>query len=227
MINLFFSPLVALIIFFPILALAECQEKFIQTDFLKVSLQKFSDGACFLTVQPHSVPELIYRAFIFRETGKLMVFNSFGPGPIATSTGARVFHFFPRERFPQVSATSHALQIEMSSNFNSVHFDPFSEKVLSSQGMIWKVNPKVNSENQGGVEIEISKGLLLDSGFKLGEDPTSDLTRNSIMIDPQGRTCRLKNSELFKVDSLGESNFRFSDKQLITFLSKKCPHFSK
>ena len=82
-----------------------CRDVFQTHGKMKFARQFFTNpDACFLSVNPDYSPDLIYRNFIFRETGKLLVFNSYGPGDQSIMTGARVFYFFPLQHLTYKAA---------------------------------------------------------------------------------------------------------------------------
>lgn len=185
--------------------------------------QFFNPSACFLSVRPSYAPTLIYRSFIFRETGKLLVFNSYGPGDSSKKTGARVFHFFPRNQLPNFSlngtdVTVMGAQKDVNFSFNSV-----SGQIASSPTLEISEDSQIHAKNKGGVEISYFHGLLLDSGFSLGVDPTSNLAGKSIFRDEKNNQCQVSNSEIFTEDNDGDIVFKLSDQSLKKFLTYKCP----
>lgn len=222
MLSLFFSIIVA----FPFLAWSAtppCEEKLESHGPLVYSRQLFSETSCFLFVRPKNSPELIYRSLILRETGKLLVFNSYGSGPSETDTGARVYYFFPRKINPNFSLSENKVRVHVSDGLFKIIFDAESGRLLSAEGARISQDPKIYPENKGGIEISSFRGLMLDSGFSMGSDPSADQSRESIFTDQMGRRCTVKNSEVFLIDSSGESTFKFTDKNLAKFISKRCP----
>ena len=201
-----------------------CRDVFQTHGKMKFARQFFTNpDACFLSVNPDYSPDLIYRNFIFRETGKLLVFNSYGPGDQSIMTGARVFYFFPRQQIPAFNiqgSTAHISTSQKNANF----FWNTATGLLSGNSQLQIIeDPKIYPENQGGVEIPYFKGLLLDAGFRLGEDPSSELSKKSIFRDEKNETCVVKNSEIFAQDPGGEIKFRLSDAELKKYLNKNCP----
>ncbi len=189
----------------------------------KYTRQFFAPEACFLSVKKDFVPDMVYRSLIFRETGALMIFNSFGNGPESTYTGARVFYFFPRQQVPAFHATGQAVEVSTSHKNLTFFFDLESGKILSASNARIKEAADIVPENDGGIEILSFQGLLLDSGFKMGSDPTADLARSSTFRDENNQTCTVKNSDIFSKNSSGDISFRLSDLSLKKFLSSRCP----
>lgn len=190
--------------------------------------QTWSEGSqtCFFSITPlDGYVDLIYRDYLFTSEGLLMVFNSYGKGPDAETTGARMFYLFPR---PQS-------QFSYSWNFDTKElevrhitgdtfiFDSRKARLKSmSRGTITNADD-VNKENRGGVEIMNYKGLLLDSGFEMGRAPNSNRNATSVLKDSAGKQCKLKNYELFNYLSGGDVVFKFKDGGFGSFLKKRCP----
>lgn len=152
-----------------------------------------------------------------------MVFNSYSPNENSKSTGARVFHFFPRRNLPEITADQDEVRVKFSAPQIELVLSQENDQILRMTGGKIKEDPKVQSSNKGGVEISNVKTLYLDSGFTLGRDPTGDPDRTSIFYDSKGHNCAVQNKEVFKYDSDGDSNLRFSDAELKGFLRSRCP----
>src|SRR6185312_15107806 len=95
--------------------------------------------------------------------------------------------------------------------------------VAGFKGIEATIDPKVNPENAVGVEIIKAPTLLLDCGFTQGHDPSTEPARKSVFHDINGKTCAVKNSELFTYIGDGDNYFTYSDAALKTFLKKRCP----
>lgn len=189
----------------------------------KYARQFFAPETCYLTVKKDYVPDMVYRSLIFRETGALMVFNSFGNGPENTHTGARVFYFFPRQQIPSFHALQDSVEVTTSHKGFTLYFDLQTGKILSATNAQIKEYADVEPSNQGGIEIPTFQGLILDSGFTMGSDPTSDFSRSSTFRDENNQTCTVKNSDIFSKNSSGDISFKFTDMGLKKFLSSRCP----
>lgn len=193
--------------------------------------QMWSEGSqsCFFSITPlDGYVDLIYRDYLFTTEGLFMVFNSYGKGPDAETTGARMFHLFPRP----LNKFSYSWNFETKElEVTHVTGDKFifdSRKArLKSMTRAQIINADdVNKENAGGVEILNYKGLLLDSGFEMGRAPNSSRNAISTLKDGLGKTCKLKNYELFDYLPGGDVVFKFKDSNLKTFLKKRCPNLS-
>lgn len=177
---------------------------------------------CYLSMLPMRGPGLVYRSYLITAEGQLMVFNSYGDGPISTDTGARVFYLFPRTGVPAVALVDNTLQVQMADKHLIMSFSPDNGFISGFSAGKLSEDPEVSRDNQGGVEIQTQGFLMLDVGFKLGDSPTSNPKRKSIFYDGHGKFCQVTNKEIFDY-STDDSNFKFSDEQLKAFLAQRCP----
>jgi hypothetical protein len=78
---------------------AECTRLITHHENTQISRDYWTDSeTCFSSVHPRDAyTNLIYRDYLITSEGLLMVFNSYGPGDNAKTTGAREFYFFPRK----------------------------------------------------------------------------------------------------------------------------------
>lgn len=189
--------------------------------------QNPASDLCWLSVLSES-GTLVYRSYLFgAHDGLFMVFNSYGRGPSATHTGARVYHIFPRNQVPDVKVVDDDLFI-LTSNQNVT----FKKNTLtgrwtgSSTGAIREATQIVRN-NQGGVEISGQAALILDSGFLMGQDVRT-MDRVSTFKDHLGNTCSVPNVHLFDYGDSGSIDLKFkTDAELATFLKSKCPRISQ
>lgn len=182
------------------------------------------DGHCFLSADPQNMPDLVYRSYLLTDEGILMVFNSIDKEAYGVSDGARVFHFFPRTQMPSLSYDENSNVILQTSNPEiSLILSRQEAKIVGMSGGQVIEDPKVNPNNNGGVEFKNVKGLYLDSGYTSLADPTANPSRNSTFVDSKQNKCTVKNKDLFSYDSDGDPNFKFTDAQLKTWLAKNCP----
>jgi len=181
---------------------------------------------CFLSVDPFDTTDLIYRSYLATTSGTLMVFNSYDAAETPTSTGARVFLFFPRVQRPwiepNVAGGTQAI-LHFATPGLGIVLDTQNGGVAGFVGLRGLVDKSVNRTNQGGLSVLQSPTLYLDVGFAVGHDPTVDLSNPGIFHDSLGKTCRIAKSELFTVTASGDPQFRFSDRQLGPFLKAHCP----
>lgn len=178
---------------------------------------------CFLSALSVNVPGLLYRSYLFTN-GELMVFNSYDDSVDSTSsTGARVFFFFPRNQTPDIEDVGNVIYMKSSFAGISLGIDYVKDQVVGFKGITATIDPKVNADNKGGVEVLSSPTLWLDLGFSQGHDPSTETNRTVTFHDINGKTCNVKNSDLFTYYSDGNNSFKYSDADLKTFLKKRCP----
>ncbi len=182
-----------------------------------------TDGTCFLSADPFEVGDFRYRSYLATNDGMLMVFNSYSPSDSANASGARVFHFFPRKNMPEITNTDTTVNIKTATPGIELVLSQDQTKIIKMVGGLIKEDSKVSSANKGGVEIISAQSLYLDSGFAVGHDITADLGSTSTFHDSKGRTCDVKNREIFNVTSDGDSELKFSDSELKAFLKTRCP----
>lgn len=189
--------------------------------------------ACAVQISPADKGET-WRSYSFFSTGLFMIFNNLGSGSEASDTSARSFFFFPRTGDPSYQVSYSGLIVKLS-NGGNILFDYNSAMTTSSgQGLSIKEDPKINAQNQGGVEVISHNGILLDTGYFVGEVGHSVPTRSSLLRDRQNRSCKLRNDLLFTYiygnDAYGKKKlldvfFKFpTDKELAAYLQKACPN---
>ncbi|MFN8944540.1 MAG: hypothetical protein ACK5WZ_07950, partial [Pseudobdellovibrionaceae bacterium] len=84
-----------------------------------------------------------------------------------------------------------------------------------------KIDPSINPNNQGGLEILNSSVVYIDGGFSLGKSPTT-IDKNNSSIKKQTRSCEILNRELFD-NSNGDAILRYKNAEFDTFVANKCP----
>lgn len=176
--------------------------------------------ACYLMASPQGVGST-YRSPILTDEGMFMIFNSYQNQ--RASDGARVFYFFPRERIPNFEIVQGQPVLRSSTNGIDILMSPRKVGFLGMNGGVLREAPVVSPQNKGGIEISKVKTLWLDAGFMLGADPTADLSSSSRFTDLDGRTCVVKNKEIFTAQGSYDSYFHFTDEELKKFLAKRCP----
>jgi hypothetical protein len=156
-----------------------------------------------------------------------MVFNSYGEGTPSDTTGARVFYFLPRNQNPDRQVKDGNLWIKTSATGTALEFNGLTGRLqgISSTFGLGQISEdaKVSKFNQGGVEIKNYPGLLLDAGFALGHDPTSDPKQKVILTGKNQVRCELRNSEVFSYAGGDEFRLSRTDEDFKTFLKERCP----
>jgi hypothetical protein len=208
----------------PALDNSTCQDRVERGGSIQVQMRPTGNGDCFVSVSDFKKDSMIYRGYVFAADGNLMVFNSFGTGPVSETTGAREFYTFPR-RFKYPSFTwdqeQRALKV-ISTTGDEYYFDFDSAQLKGQSKAEVYVASEVTKGNAGGVEIKNYKGLILDAGFKMGSAPTSNPRGKVKFTDEVGKTCELTVGDIFSYREDGDPYVKFSDKNLASFLKKKC-----
>ena len=84
-------------------------------------------------------------------------------------------------------------------------------------------DPKIHRKNKGGGEIKKYPGVYLDTGFSLGEAPTTYPERSSFFVNPQGQKCGVLNKQIFDYKN-GEIYLQ-GDSVLKATVQRVCPEF--
>lgn len=188
---------------------------------------QLGSGQCFVSVSPVHSQGLVYRNYAVFGDGMLMAFNSFGDSEdTAKDTGAREFHFFPRLGSLEllIDPSVPAVAVRMADG-GLLTFDPATAQPRAVDRGSVTVAPAVDRGNRGGVEFPAYSGLMLDSGFRMGELPSMRPEAESVFRDANGRTCAVKNREVF-THANGDRTFKFDDAGLKAFLKSRCPGLS-
>lgn len=208
---------------------ALCQETVQRRGSIQLQVIPSSDDSkCFLSIRNRKASGLLYRSYLFTSEGELLVFNSLGNGNEAESTGAREFFMFPRV---QAAATyewnDDTGRLTVTTvNGNKASFDYEDAELVEMTGAVIKRDSEIRPDNRGGVEITQYQGLILDAGFKLGSAPSGVSGAISTFTDRNGKTCKIRNYEVFKYTADGDVIFKFSDKGLQSFLKNRCPQLT-
>lgn len=184
-------------------------------------------GKCFVTLDSNLSSDLIFRSYLFSSDGTFMIFDSYGEGDEATTTGSRVLYTFPNTQAPSFEVAADESEIYIfSSSGKKFTFDPTISTLMSIDGVKFIKNPKISPDSNGGIEILGSQDLLLDLGFRLGENAKVDSWRSSKFILDGKPECTVKNSEIFEYrpgDPYWEIPFRYErNEDLQQFLSQRC-----
>ena len=186
-----------------------------------------NDGkTCYLSVLPsNAYTNLVYRSFSFSTSGQLMVFNSFNDTTDPKATAARVFYFFPRNRHPNFRETQNSIIVETATQGLEFEISKTTGKVIgNSWGSVSEAD-EVEPYNQGGIEIFLNQGVMLDSGFKVGSDPTSNPSAKSTYKNGLNQNCSFYNKQLFSYLNDGDVELDKTDQELALQIQKACPKF--
>jgi hypothetical protein len=181
-----------------------------------------NSGSCWMSALPRAAERLVYRSYIVNSKGYFMVFNSIDADEYGVSDGARSFLLFPRNQIPTATDVGDTVYFKTGTKGVELILDTKTYRVLGMVGGIAKEDPKVFPGNRGGLEITQVNALVLDGGWMNYGDPFSVGSRESTFTDINGKTCKVRNREIFTYDSDGDTTVRFSDAELKKFLSRRC-----
>lgn len=224
---LFFIYTIVLFILFPFSAEAEfsnakCSRVLTHSGDVQISRDYNSDSrVCFISIHPMSVDNLTYRDYYFNNQGLFLVFNSYGEGDDASSTGARVFYLFPQTNdYPDYSIETNGDVVIKTSSGHLVTFDA---KKLAIKSILPGsfVEKSLSPNNKGGVEIKLTQGFWFDSGFRIGGMANESPSKSTTIYGALAGQCSVKNSEIF--DYSNDIAPKFSGSQMTDFLKKRCP----
>jgi hypothetical protein len=192
---------------------------------IQMQMIQSSIGVCYISVNNFKNTSMVYRSYLFASTGELLVFNSYGDGPISDFTGAREVFTFPRKyKTPTYNWNPESRRLEVTTvTGDTLQFDYETAELVAWSSAEVAVDSEVKKDNNAGLSIKNYKGLLFDSGFNVGDAPTSSPNRKATFTDETGKTCALKVGDIFKYTDSGNPFVKYTDKELAGFLKKKCP----
>ncbi|UYL08265.1 hypothetical protein B9G69_014545 [Bdellovibrio sp. SKB1291214] len=201
-----------------------CQDRVERGGSIQAQMRPTSNGNCFVSISNYHVTTMLYRGYVFAADGNLMVFNSFGSGPVSETTGAREFYTFPRRfKFPTFTWNEEQrVLVVTSTTGDEFYFDYETAQLKGMNKAEVQVSGEIAKTNAGGVEIKNYKGLIMDAGFKMGSAPTSNARGKVKFTDEAGKNCELTVGDIFSYREDGDPYVKFSDKNLASFLKKKC-----
>lgn len=204
----------------------DCTFQITHRDNLQFSRQYKKDRAeCWHSVHPRNGYEtLTYRSYLLTSDGMLFIFNSFGNGNEAKTTGARAYYFFPREDhyISEAILTDEQAAIRLNSKL-TLRFETKNLYVLNNESLVVKNYTSINPKNAGGVEVLRYNGVYLDAGFMLGKSTTSVPTLKSMFKNQFGQKCSVQNQVIFDYKE-GDAILKH-DTVLHRIVAAQCPKF--
>lgn len=184
------------------------------------------DGACNLAVS-HLNPKTTYRDYSFGNYGGMLIFVNYSNYE-SEGFGTREFYFLPNiNQFPQFNWNDEKRVLEViMTNGQKACFSYEDAELLSIDGAKVKVSSDLSPKMEGGVEIKILSGLLMDTGFRLDKLNSQSPDKLSQFTDSNFGSCKLANRELFKYKASGDVVFGLSSEKLMVLLKKKCPNIT-
>ncbi|MCB9536195.1 MAG: hypothetical protein H6704_08015 [Myxococcales bacterium] len=181
---------------------------------------------CSLSVGPRDLVAPS-RSLTVASDGRVMVFNTFRPvdetgaevppedprhgdfNTLTQVTGARVFWLFPRVG-PLGARVKDGVARIWLANGAELDFGVEDGALRAARGVELALDPTVRRDNGGGATLRAADGLVLDLGFRLGNDPALEPHRQATLTDGKGRRCTLPVAALFRYAD-DEPIFRFAD----------------
>ncbi len=183
------------------------------------------DGTrCYLSIHPRDAFQTLnYRDFLFSHDGFFMVFNSYAGMLNAPQDGAREFYFLPSEfkGFDWKVEGEHLVITGFVGK--TLKFSLKSAQLDFITGAQIQIADKVSPVNKGGMEIISTDFLYLDAGFKFGDSPSFDKSKNSDMVNTKRQTCRIKNTQSYRYTK--DSAYLKSQQDLEKAVKAVCPNF--
>lgn len=206
-----------------------CDTVYLTSGRVKAYSVVLRDGSCMATVGL-VIKGQKYRQFLFDSNGMMMVFIG-TPGSHSSATGGRSYYLFPRAakggaRLMVGQTRKGELTIEVP-GVRRIAFASNEVRITGFEGGEVSQDPALNLSNNGGVEITSFKGILLDTGWRIGEAAFADKSRTSVFRDYFGNTCEVRNPEVFDYPTRYDAILKFrDDAALESFLANRCPNLS-
>lgn len=183
----------------------------------------YQDKTCFVTISNIKNYGLVYRSHSFMSTGQHQIFNSFGPGPSSTETGARVFFYLVDK--PKLKLTFFQDDFEISFGPGlRILFDGETTTLSDkSVGIMFDEERDVNKLNSGGVEVTQFIGNFLDFGFQFGASPLSKLTNTHLIVKANNTKCQSENSKLLEIKNYDIFWKYTGFKGISKYIDEACP----
>jgi endogenous inhibitor of DNA gyrase (YacG/DUF329 family) len=184
--------------------------------------KNYQNFACIIMISSDKADTTSYRTINLSQQGQLQVFNSFPGTTNSNSTGSHDYYLLPyrTDENTIVGHDENEISILLRSGV-TLTFDKNGR--MSSPDLVMKVDDKINSSNQGGIEIQkYKKGLVVDLGWKRGSAPAKDPQTKVKISDKNGVTCTFLNSELHTFSKYDFVLKYKTNEEFYNFLSKKC-----
>lgn len=158
-----------------------------------------ADG-CIVQATPLDKNGLVYREYVFDERGRMMIFNSADAGAFETSTSQRTYYLLPTVSTPKFEMSGDHVVVTMANGsrayFNRTEgiIESFSADIVVQEKPIFDLAPG------GNFEVIHYGGVLLDSGWAIGDRSTRDPSGESQFYIKGTALCSVTNSKLFQYE---------------------------
>lgn len=202
-----------------------CENYYKQTSGAYIQRTKGQHGHCYLSVDPKNWNQGLNRGYLISDEGMLMIFDSFNNEETESSTGARVFYFFPAQLNPHFDVEGTEIKVNTAAPELFIRFDEGNGDILGLSQSAIQIDRTIHPSLRGGLEILNSQFLYLDAGYALGHDPASERSGHSVFYSPNGKSCRLPNKLIFNDPENRTTTFTWGTSNPHDFLKKHCPNF--
>lgn len=186
-----------------------------------------SDEACLIFISSRNhYDTLIYRNYLVSNQGSLQIFISAGDGPEETSTGAKEIYFFPRfikEQNYTIDGQSDLIRVQTAFAADMV-FDAHTSDLLSAENMQVTVDEKISLENDAGIRMMPTRGVIYDLPFTVGKSPSTVMNLTGYFKDAYGQKCKVKVAQIFDKAASGDTDLKYNDEEIRKFLNINCAH---
>ncbi len=185
---------------------------------------RMRSGLCSVYIKP-DVSSFPGRGVSFGSHGNMMIFSQFSSR--LSDAGAQLYYLFPlAEGVPSVSEAPSSNEIIVRTAAGSlVRFSTETGNISgSSPDLSISVDSNITPGNQGGLRVTAWSGILLDVGFRMGEQPFYKRPNAyATFKDAQGATCRVQNREIYDYSDQEEPRFLVgSNSAALDFLTRRC-----
>ena len=186
-----------------------------------------ADG-CLIQVTPLEKRGLVYREYVFSESGQMLIANSVD-GPVETSLSYRVYLLLPSGIVPMMKLEGDRMVITMANGSRAAFRGdyPFIDEISSDLRI--QEEPAIDMAPGGHFEIVRSNGVVLDTGWALGNRAYKDPKGVSVFKRPGQPDCKVANDSIFAYfdpltrEPYPQPIFMYGAPEALTaFLNRRC-----
>ncbi len=194
-------------------------------------LSREQQGSCLVGLSGYKDSAGNSRSFYWKTDGTFssVIFLN-RPGKASQNSWGRTLQLFPRlESSPDIRFESEGDVTIIMANREIMRFDAKGMPLSYTGGELSGRSEPLDPPADGGVELKISKGLVIDYGWKKGGMPVDLKIGKAVVVDSRGKSCSFKNTDLLNYialpnGKLSHTEFKFkTDEEFANFLQSKCP----
>jgi len=189
-------------------------------------------GVCVISILGFKDSQGNTRNLAFKGDGVFSIVVSMNrPGRLSQNNYMRAFQIFPRHVANVDFRVTDSRELEVLHSSEEIFSLDHSGRLMSYSGGDLKqaTASRIDPRDEGGISITLSRGVLLDYGFRRGGHPGEVPTGKAKFIDSRGNICQVTNKEilnrvLLRNGGLSHTELKFkTDSDLKEFLESKCP----